>query len=148
MVNNIVANFTTFGFDVNATDHQVVNRNNLFSNAISTEPLGPSTLQTDPLFVGGGNYRLQAGSPARNAGANADLPNEPTELRVDLDSNPRVLEGIVDLGAYERGISVLEIPTLSEVGLTAMVGLLLAAGMWALRRRAAQRCPALGKPRV
>jgi uncharacterized repeat protein (TIGR01451 family)/fimbrial isopeptide formation D2 family protein len=45
-----------------------------------------------------GDYRLQGGSPAINAGDSAALPGSTT---TDLDGEPRVLGEEVDLGAYE-----------------------------------------------
>ena len=51
----------------------------------------------DPLFVGaGGNLRLQSNSPCINAGNNSYVTNA-----TDLDGNPRVAGGTVDMGAYE-----------------------------------------------
>lgn len=63
-------------------------------------------LSADPLFFDPGrtNYRLQAGSPAIDAGDNAAQNLPPT----DLDKRPRIVDGdgngtvIVDMGAYER----------------------------------------------
>jgi len=56
-------------------------------------------ISADPLFVNAtaGNYRLQAGSPAINAGSNSapDLPKR------DLAAKPRIAGGTVDMGAYE-----------------------------------------------
>lgn len=56
-----------------------------------------------------GNLRLQAGSPAIDAGNNAALP---VGITTDLDGKPRIVNGVVDLGAYERGgpKSVLYLP--------------------------------------
>ena len=67
---------------------------------------GPGILTSDPQFVmpitatvaptTTGNYRLQANSPAINAGDNSAV-----KVTTDLDGNPRISGGIVDLGAYE-----------------------------------------------
>ncbi|HYG35411.1 MAG TPA: choice-of-anchor Q domain-containing protein, partial [Clostridia bacterium] len=55
-------------------------------------------IEAEPRFVSlaGGDFRLQADSPCINAGSNAYAPS-PT----DLDGKPRVVEGTVDIGAYE-----------------------------------------------
>ena len=49
----------------------------------------------DPLFVGG-SLRLQSNSPCINAGDNSYVTNA-----TDLDGNPRIVGGTVDIGAYE-----------------------------------------------
>ncbi|HHW86963.1 MAG TPA: hypothetical protein GX400_12230, partial [Chloroflexi bacterium] len=46
-----------------------------------------------------GNYRLQAGSPAIDAGNNLSVT-----ATTDLDGNPRIANGVVDMGAYEVAI--------------------------------------------
>ena len=51
----------------------------------------------DPGFADS-TYRLQAGSPCLDIGVNLDWLAAAT----DLDGNPRVVHGCVDLGAYER----------------------------------------------
>lgn len=55
----------------------------------------------DPLFVDAlaGDFRLQSNSPCINAGFNGLAPTNITPY--DLDNNPRILGGIVDIGAYE-----------------------------------------------
>ena len=68
--------------------------------------VGTGNLDTDPLFrapidatsapTTTGDYRLQAASPAINAGDNT-ANTTPT----DLDGNPRIIEGTIDMGAYE-----------------------------------------------
>lgn len=70
-------------------------------------------LDADPLFVdpNNGDYHVAAGSPAIDAGDNAALPPDTYDLDndgdtaeplpLDLDGNPRVQNGIVDIGAYE-----------------------------------------------
>ena len=60
--------------------------------------IGVSNLSSAPVFAdaGNGNFRLAAGSPCMGAGNYAAAPGT-----VDLDSNPRTVDGTVDLGAYE-----------------------------------------------
>jgi hypothetical protein len=60
---------------------------------------GVGNITNAPLFVdtnGGSNLRLQSNSPCINAGQNAFTPAGP-----DLDGNPRIVGGSVDIGAYE-----------------------------------------------
>jgi len=70
--------------------------NSLVKGYASTAP----NLDTDPLFVNatGGNYRLTACSPAINAGLNTLVP---ANITIDLDSNTRIYNSIVDMGTYE-----------------------------------------------
>ena len=62
---------------------------------------GYTNKNTDPLFIGGGNYKLGLGSPCVDAGTNAGA------LAHDLDGESRLLDGdgdgvaTVDIGAYE-----------------------------------------------
>jgi hypothetical protein len=68
---------------------------------------GPGILTDDPQFVDPitatvaptilGDYRLQTSSPAIGAGDNAAVAG----ITTDLDGNPRILGGTVDLGPYE-----------------------------------------------
>ena len=64
-------------------------------------------ITSPPLFVdqAAGDLHLQADSPCIDAGNNTDAPG-PT----DLDGNPRVVGGTVDLGAYESQASASLIP--------------------------------------
>ena len=75
-------------------------------------PAGSGNLSGDPLFVdtnGWGNLRLQFGSPCINTGNNAYAPG-PT----DLDGNPRIMRGNVDLGAFE--LQSLIVTTANDAG--------------------------------
>jgi hypothetical protein len=61
-------------------------------------PYGPGNITNAPLFVdyAGGNLRLQSSSPCINAGNNSYVTGT-----TDLDGNPRIVAGTVDLGAHE-----------------------------------------------
>jgi len=69
-------------------------------NHCCTTPLpgGVGNITNAPLFVNptDGNFHLQASSPCINAGSNAFAPPGS-----DLDGNPRIAGGTVDIGAYE-----------------------------------------------
>ncbi|MBI3853703.1 MAG: hypothetical protein HY298_25950 [Verrucomicrobia bacterium] len=69
-----------------------------------------------PMFVNllSGDFRLQSNSPCINSGYNASAP-----AGVDLDGNPRVVGGYVDVGAYEyqNPSSVISLAYLQRYGL-------------------------------
>jgi predicted outer membrane repeat protein len=80
-------------------------------------PGGVGNITTPPLFVdanGWSNLRLQANSPCINAGKNVYAPG-----LTDLDGNPRIVSGTVDMGAYEyQGSgSVISYAWLQQYGL-------------------------------
>lgn len=51
-----------------------------------------------------GDYHLSASSPAINSGTNETVVSSET---LDLDGNPRVVDGTIDIGAYERNLTAL-----------------------------------------
>ena len=59
---------------------------------------GVGNITNSPLFVdyANGDLRLQSNSPCINAGNNAYMSGT-----TDLDGNPRIVSGTVDIGAYE-----------------------------------------------
>jgi len=60
-------------------------------------PSGTGNISNYPEFVNyNSNLRLRASSPCINAGTNAFAP-----MPFDLDGNPRIIYGIVDMGCYE-----------------------------------------------
>ena len=59
---------------------------------------GVGNITEDPAFVdySNGNLQLQSNSPCINSGNNAYVVGS-----TDLDGNPRIVGGTVDIGAYE-----------------------------------------------
>lgn len=89
------------------------NGGNLVGDGSLAGFLLPSDLQNlDPLFIGGGDYRLAPGSPCIDAGV--DLANLPV---YDLDGNIRVFGAAADIGAYEFGYSPVREAIAGELGI-------------------------------
>jgi hypothetical protein len=78
-------------------------------------PIDASNLNNvDPLFVspGSGDYRLQGQSPVINQGDNAAPSLPPT----DKAGNPRIIHGVVDMGALEYTSCFLNVRLSKDAG--------------------------------
>jgi hypothetical protein len=94
-VNNCVVYFNTAPAEENFDSYSIL-------NYCCTTPMpgydGLGNITNAPIFVdlNSGNLRLQSNSPCINAGNNSYAP-----AGSDLDGNPRISGGTVDIGAYE-----------------------------------------------
>jgi hypothetical protein len=91
-----------------------------YSNVQSGWP-GAGNINADPMFVdaANGDYHLLPDSPCIDAGNNAALPSDTTDLDgdgdieesipLDLDGNPRIVGVAVDMGAYEFLVPIIEV---------------------------------------
>jgi len=64
---------------------------------------GTANIDEDPLFTDP-EGRLEVGSPCVNMGDNSAIPSSVT---TDLDGNPRIVNSVVDMGAYELQVSII-----------------------------------------
>jgi hypothetical protein len=102
--NNLVSNNRSFQIalgpglpsDDVTVDHNLIDG---FRN-YQGETRGTNYLEGDPRFVnpGAADYHLRSDSPAINTGDSASLPSG---IATDIDGNPRLAGGMVDIGAYE-----------------------------------------------
>jgi hypothetical protein len=101
LVNNCIVYFNTATAGANywqeGTNFFVV-LNYCCTTPIPTNAYEFGNITNAPLFVNiaSGNLRLQPDSPCINSGLNAYAP-----AGSDLDGNPRVIAGTIDIGAYE-----------------------------------------------
>ncbi|HEV7669438.1 MAG TPA: IPTL-CTERM sorting domain-containing protein [Thermoanaerobaculia bacterium] len=96
-------------------------------NLIGVDPLlGPLANNGGPTLT----HRPLPGSPVLDAG-NPAIPDPPP---TDQRGSARIVGPAVDLGSVEEGLAIIEVPTLSQVGLLILCALLLAAGVHGLRK--------------
>lgn len=103
--NNIIADNEVFSIGVDEETPAAavtIDHNLIFGYRDSVEfgeTIGDSPVTGDPLFVGAphGDFRLQSGSPAIDAGAETDAPAN------DFDGATRPAGAAVDIGAFEAG---------------------------------------------
>lgn len=77
---------------------------------------GISNISSAPIFVDAahGNYRLSPGSPGIDGG-NTLFPEAEPPITADLDGNPRIIDGTVDMGAYEsQNAPVIDVQPASQ----------------------------------
>ncbi len=77
-------------------------------NGLNGNIVGTPLNVADPLFVDpeNGDFHLQNGSLAVNAGVNAYAYGpDGVRLKYDLDANDRIIGGVVDMGCYESGMA-------------------------------------------
>ena len=126
VANNIFVFNDEDGIDLTDFAGEIINEFNLvFGNGSNQFTPGPGTLFVDPLFLAMDDLSLQSDSPARNAGSNARVPDDLIE---DLTGGPRIVDGVVDMGAFE-------VPEPSGAA-AALAAALALAGMRALGPRA------------
>jgi hypothetical protein len=108
VTNNIIVGHTECGVLAWNMMNPIIDYNDVWGNANNycdraNPPSGSHNISADPQFAnpGSGDYHICFGSPAMNAGTNADAP------AYDKDGVPRPQMSRADMGAYElRGYQV------------------------------------------
>jgi hypothetical protein len=93
-LNNCIAYYNTAPLAPNYDATSILN----YCCTLPLPSSGAGNFTNPPMFVDltGGNFRLQPNSPCIDAGNNSYVTTA-----TDLDGNPRISDGIVDVGAYE-----------------------------------------------
>ena len=105
MFYNNSPNYTIHDYTIH---HCLINAPDCIVNGV--DGCGEGVLyELDPLFInaGNGDLHLSACSSLINAGDN--VPIDTIGLLTDLDGNARILDGTVDMGAYERAAYSVEV---------------------------------------
>lgn len=104
LANTLVAGNSAHGIVIGAAAGSgFANEHNLvFGNEADDFTPGAGTVQADPAFVGAGDFRLRADSPARDAGNSLFA----ADIAVDLDGATRIIGPAIDIGAWEVGDAI------------------------------------------
>jgi hypothetical protein len=112
LINNSIVYYNTAPTDPNGSYDTTFNSSCSTLDTSNT----PSLITNEPAFVNmaAGDFHLQSNSPCINAGNNAYVTTT-----TDLDGNPRIVGGTVDIGAYEyhAPTSVISYAYLQQYGL-------------------------------
>lgn len=107
MIRNTAVTFNTGGGISRGAQYAInVVNCDVFGNGTdyAGNPITPvDSISADPLFraAATGNFRLAEGSPCIDAGLNQPWMARGQPTAFDLDGNPRIAGGVVDIGAYE-----------------------------------------------
>jgi hypothetical protein len=85
---------------VNGQDNNIGQVGSTVYNCATPKPNGTGNIADEPAFMSMTQPFLLAGSPCINAGSNTYAYGS-----VDLDGNPRISGGRVDMGCYEYGVT-------------------------------------------
>jgi len=114
ITNNIISGNSNYGiYEYDGTSDPPTNYNCLYNNSlnayydegsiplnvgqVNSFPGNGNNISLDPKFIGGGDFHLQITSPCIDAGLNT----APAIPLTDKDGKPRIINGTVDMGAYE-----------------------------------------------
>ena len=95
----VLTNVVAYGnLAASGSNYWTLSTNCVFGYSLSAPvPEGTSNLDLNPLFAGVSDYRLATNSPCVDSGVSQAWMSAGT----DLEGKPRVLNGVVDRGAYE-----------------------------------------------
>ncbi|MEW6620220.1 MAG: right-handed parallel beta-helix repeat-containing protein [bacterium] len=99
ITNNIIVNNRWYGI-YRASGNPTMNYNDIWNNSSGNygncSP-GPNDISLDPQFISLTDFHFQSNSPCIDFGSNTAIGT----ITTDKDGNPRIVNGIVDMGAYE-----------------------------------------------
>ncbi|MEW6096597.1 MAG: choice-of-anchor Q domain-containing protein, partial [bacterium] len=106
LTNNIIVNNSNHGI-YNASGNPIINYNDLWNNTPDNYyncSAGVNDISQDPQFISSTDSHLQPTSPCIDAGSNL-APSLPD---TDMDGEPRIINGVVDMGAdeYNKGLLI------------------------------------------